>query len=169
MPANEVDSDVTKQLDRVLGFFARVESKASFIFALDTGMLALAALNLSSTDLGYWYVDVLAALTLASIVGSLLFLYRCSFPQLKGGTNSLIYFREIAKLTEADFIEKFRSRSEDSHTRDMLGQVWRNAEILKIKFDCLKVAFILTAVALIPWVGLLVSVSILHSHLPLIK
>ena len=38
------------QLDRVLGFFPRVESKASALFAVDTGMLALLALNLRMGD-----------------------------------------------------------------------------------------------------------------------
>ena len=36
--------------------------------------------------------------------------------------------------------------------KDVLGQVWRNSEILKQKFDALKVAFILMAIAIFPWV-----------------
>jgi hypothetical protein len=37
--ASETGARAEKQLDRVLGFFPRVEAKASFLFALDVGLL----------------------------------------------------------------------------------------------------------------------------------
>ena len=40
------------QLDRVLGFFARVEAKASFVFAIDSTVLALVAVNIKFGDRG---------------------------------------------------------------------------------------------------------------------
>jgi hypothetical protein len=82
---------------------------------------------------------------------------------LKGGANSLIYFREIAKRTETRFIDDFIAQAEDAHTRDLLGQVWRNSEILKMKYDALKIAFVLSALALIPWVIFLALAAVAHS------
>ena len=126
------------QLDRVLSFFPRVEAKASFLFALNTGMLALLALNLRLDDFLIWFLVIPAISFILLIGASLFFLYRSSFPSLKGGTSSLIYFREIAKRTEAKFIDEFVAENEDAHTRDLLGQVWRNSEISDDEIRCNK-------------------------------
>jgi hypothetical protein len=50
--------DAERQLDRVLSFFPRVDAKASFLFALDTGLLALLALNLRQDDFRVWFLVV---------------------------------------------------------------------------------------------------------------
>jgi hypothetical protein len=93
----------------------------------------------------------LAGVTAAMLGGSLWFLYRVAFPSLDGGHQSLIYFREIAGRTETNFIDAFRAEQEESRVKDLLGQVWRNSCILKAKFDALKWAFVLMALAIIPW------------------
>jgi hypothetical protein len=93
-----------------------------------------------------------ALLAVALLGASIIFLYRGAFPSLKGGAASLVYFREIAGRTEHQFIEQFKHQDDEHHVNDLLGQVWRNSEILKAKFDALKIAFTLLACALIPWV-----------------
>ena len=65
--------------------------------------------------------------------------------------RSLIYFREVAGRTETRFIEEFKEQSDSHHVSDLLGQVWRNSEILKEKFDHLKTAFVFLALAIPPW------------------
>lgn len=152
-----------KQLDRILGFFPRVDTKGSFIFAMNTGLLALLALNLRLDDLRNWFLAIPAAAVLLIVGSSFYFVYLGSFPYLKGGADSLIYFREIAKRTEATFIDEFLAQNEDAQTRDLLGQVWRNSEILKMKYDATKIAFVLTALALIPWTIFLAAAAIFHS------
>ncbi len=152
-----------KQLDRILSFFLRVEAKASFLFAMDTGLLALLALNIGVGDAKIWFLALPASIAFLLLMGSLYFVYQCTFPHLKGGTGSLIYFREIAQRTEAKFIEEFLAQDEEAHTQDLLGQVWRNSEILKLKFDSMKTAFVLTALSLIPWTIFLIAAAIVHS------
>lgn len=152
-----------KQLDRVLSFFPRVDAKGSFLFALDTGLLALLALNLQPEDFRVWFLIVPAISVLLIVGTSLYFLYRCSFPWLKGGADSLIYFREIAKRTEVKFIDEFIVQTDNAHTRDLLGQVWRNSEILKMKYDGIKISFVLSALALIPWTIFLALAAVAHS------
>ena len=88
-------------------------------------------------------------------------LYRGGFPNLAGGEGSLVYFREIAKRTEHKFIEEFSAQSEKHHANDLLGQVWRNSQILSIKFDCLKLAFAFMALAIVPW---LVSIFLFAAY-----
>jgi hypothetical protein len=151
------------QLSLVLSFFPRVDAKASTLLAINTGMLALLASNapplLSMSVFSY----ILAGTTVAMIAGSLWFLYRVAFPALTGGHQSLIYFREIAKRTESNFIDEFVSQEEGSRVKDLLAQVWRNSCILTSKFDSLKWAFILMALAIIPWV---VGLSLFSSQHP---
>ena len=85
-----------------------------------------------------------------------------AFPSLKGGHDSLIYFREISK-TESKFIEEFVAQSDDAHLKDLLSQVWRNSEILKAKFNHISSAFNWMALAILPWVG---SLVLLATHFP---
>ena len=80
------------------------------------------------------------------------YLYKQPFPNLEGGTASLVYFREIAKRTEAKFIEEFAKESTAGYVNDLLGQAWRNSVILKDKFDYLRLALIFLAVAIPTWV-----------------
>ncbi len=65
----------------------------------------------------------------------------------------MIYFREIARRTESKFIDQFMSQDESAKLKDILSQVWRNSEILKMKYDSLKRAFILMALSIIPWMS----------------
>lgn len=158
-----------KQLDRILGFFPRVEAKASFLFALNSGMLGILAINIKKEDLVLWQhvLPILVAVLLLS--ASLYFAYRCTFPSLKGGSASLIYFAEIAKLREANYIESIKSADTEQLTDDFLGQAWRNSEILALKFSAIKNAFALTAAALIPWVIFLVLASVTHANLAVVR
>lgn len=167
MPENAFDV-ATDQLDRVLGFFDRVEAKASTIFAVDTGLLALMALNTRPADLPVWYVTGPALVALALILASIYSVYRSSFPALNGGGGSLVYFREIAKRTEARFIEEHLTQTEDQRVRDVLAQVWRNSEILTIKFDNVKRAFTFAALAIIPWTVFLVVTAVRNASAPVL-
>ncbi|MGA7238848.1 MAG: Pycsar system effector family protein [Bryobacteraceae bacterium] len=139
------------QLTLILSFFSRVDAKASALLAINTGMLAILASNAPPVGTMSVLSYVLAGITLAMIAASLWFLYRVAFPALDGGHESLIYFREIAKRTESNFIDAFTAQDEVPRVKDLLGQVWRNSCILAAKFDSLKRAFISAALAIIPW------------------
>lgn len=139
------------QLNRVLGFFQRADAKASVLLSLDLGMLALLAVNAPAAASFDWpMLVVVAPLTLLTI--SLVHLYLGAFPQLDGGHDSLVYFREIAKKTEVKYIQEFSAASEEELLKDLLAQIWRNSEILKTKFDHLKLAFVFLAWGIVPWV-----------------
>jgi hypothetical protein len=159
----------TDQLDRVLGFFERADKKSSFVFVFDTGLVAILSLNFHATDLFLWYVTLPLGLAALLIGASLYCVYRSSFPNLKGGNGSLFYFREIADRTEANFITEFTASNETGLAADILGQVWRNSEILREKYDFLKYAFRLSAFALAPWCVFLAITSALHGQPIILK
>jgi len=147
-----------QQLDRILAFFPRADAKGSVVLAVDTGMLAILATNCPAVSaFDWWMLIPLLPLVLLGI--SLCRLYLGAFPSLKGGEESLIYFREIAKKREEPFISAFIAQSEADYAKDVLGQVWRNSQILKMKFDHLSSAFNFMALAIVPWLGSLVLFS----------
>ena len=151
------------QLTLILSFFSRVDAKASALLAINTGMLAILASNAPPIGTMSVLSYVLAGITAAVIAASVWSLYRVAFPALDGGHDSLIYFREIAKRTESNFIDAFTTQDEVPHVKDLLGQVWRNSCILTTKFDALKRAFLLMALAIIPWA---IAVAMFSSQHP---
>jgi len=145
-----------EQLNLILSFFPRVDAKLSVLLAVNTGMLAVLATNTPPPAKLSWLGATAAIIAVLLIAASICFLYQGAFPRLKGGFASLVYFREIALRTEHKFIEDFKGQTEEQRINDLLGQVWRNSEILKQKFDALKIAFILLAIAIVPWLSSLV-------------
>ncbi len=123
-------------------------------------MLAFLVAKIPAPNSLTWWEIAIPVGTVLCLGISLWFLYKSAFPSLAGGNASLVYFREIAGRTEAKFIEEFSKQSVSDHTRDLLGQVWRNSEILKTKFDRLKIASIFLALAIPPWVISLVVFAI---------
>jgi hypothetical protein len=158
---NDLAKDARDQLGLVLGFFPRVDAKASVVLAINTGMLAVLSSKVSPLETMPVVAIVAASVCILMLAGSFWFLYKVAFPALDGGHQSLVYFREIAKRTEAKFIEEFIDQDPAARARDLLGQVWRNSEILKLKFDALRWAFVLMALGIAPWV---VSVSLFAAH-----
>lgn len=138
------------QLTRTLAFFPRVDSKASVILAVDTGMLGVLVANTPPVRTFDWSM-LIALLPTLLLAASYWHLYKEAFPSLEGGHDSLIYFREIAKRTESQFIDAFQRQSEDSYLADLLSQVWRNSEILKDKFDHVRQAINFMVLAILPW------------------
>jgi hypothetical protein len=143
--------DARDQLNLILSFFSRVDAKLSTVLAIDTGMLAALSASLPAVGKMTGWMAVSPVLASGLLIASYVYLYRGGFPNVKGGHSSAIYFKEIAKRTEATFIEEYCRHTAESLRQDVLGQVWRNSEILTEKFRCLKVAFICMAIGVLPW------------------
>jgi hypothetical protein len=157
-----------RQLDRIQQFFPRIDAKVSALFAVASAQIAIAAINLSTNDLKLWWVAVPLAAFLLIITWAMFNLYRVAYPHLDGGNASLVYFREIAKLRESDYISKLGALSSDEFKADLAGQVWRNSEIVGCKYRFLKLATISAMLSLIPWTVLLVATSLTHGRFPVV-
>lgn len=158
-----------RQLDRINAFYPRLDAKVSALFAIASGQLAVAALNLSANDLELWWITIPLAFFLIAISWALINLYRCAYPHLDGGQNSLIYFKEIAALRETDFINQLTATDEATLKSDVAGQIWRNSEIVNCKYRYLKSATIAAMLSLLPWSVLLASTSLTHLRVPLVS
>jgi hypothetical protein len=148
------------QLNLVLGFFPRVDSKASVVLAIDTAMLGYLGSKIPHVKWPLAWQLAIPLVAIALIFASIWHLYKTAFPDLKGGDSSLVYFQEIAKRTESRFIDDFAAQEQLAYAKDLLGQAWRNSEILVAKFKHLKYSFIFMALAVIPWTFALIQFSI---------
>ena len=148
------------QLNLILSFFPRVDSKASVVLAVNTGMLGYLATKMPApATIAPW--ELIAPTIAFVFLGiSFVYLYKGAFPDLLGGNESLVYFSEIARKTEAKFLQEFCQLSEADYASELCGQIWRNSQILTTKFRCLKNAFIFLAVAIVPWTFSLIEFAI---------
>jgi hypothetical protein len=160
MEPQQLTSACQDQLKLVLSFFGRVDAKSSVVLAVDTGMLGYLATHIPPLNSLQWWEPISPVLAFCLLGVSFVYLYKGAFPTLSGGHVSLIYFAEIAKRTESKFIDQFLEQDEPGYQKELLGQVWRNSEILRTKFRCVKTAFIFLAWAALPWTVALVSFAL---------
>lgn len=160
---------IQRQLDRVLGFFPRVEARINGLFGVNTLIFVIAAVNLSAGDLRLWYVTASGAILVVGLLISYYHLLKANFPDDNGGENSLVFFKRIQERSEANYIKEFLDCSEAKFRDDLLGQVWRNACILRVKYTRVKLAIIATALSVIPFVIFLMITATIHDRIPLLQ
>lgn len=160
---------VEAQLNRVLGFFPRVDTKVVGLFTINSALLTISVLNVEAGDLKQWYIALPAIFLLIGLIASYVFVYRGNFPTLDGGQRSLIYFAEIQKRTEANFIAEYEAVSDEDYRADMLSQVWRNSQILNAKYESVAIATRLTLATLLPFSVFLLVTAVQHTRLPVVS
>lgn len=160
---------IQRQLDRVLAFFPRVEARINGLFGVNTLIMAVCALNVTAEDLKLWYVSVPGALFVAAICTSYTYLFKANFPDVRGGAGSLIYFGEIRKRTEVGYRDEVVACSDEKYRDDLIGQTWRNADILCSKYEGVKKAIIATTISLVPFSIFLAATATIHGRVPFFK
>ncbi|MFW9438924.1 Pycsar system effector family protein [Xanthomonas euvesicatoria] len=152
-------SAAQSQLNLVLGFFSRVDTKLSVVLGIDLAMLGVLSTKIVATDKPTLISICGAAIFGMLLIASFMQLYRGSFPNLEGGHASIVFFREIQKKSETEFLKAYREASAEALAEDYLGQAWRNSKILTMKFDRLKSSYIYMAWAVLPWAVTLMSLT----------
>lgn len=165
-----LDFDITheiarSQLDRVLSFFPRVEGKASFLFAINVGMLAVAFTNLDYVDVSTWFIMVPLVAALICSAFAIFNVGTVVRPDLYGGKDSVIYFGSIANMGEKEFVDKFKACDTEEAVNEILKQVHRNSEILKEKFVSVSRSLFWTTISTVPWSVYLIISSVYHSKI----
>ncbi len=151
--------EAKEQLELVLSFFERAESKALAIFAFNATLLALLFVNITSATFNGWWSVVIFAATIFGIGISFLRVYEAIFPNLEGDENSLIYFGAISRYSREDYINKCIQGTEADLLSDYLTQIWINSKILSYKFHRVKIAFQITLGTLFPWLVLMALIT----------
>lgn len=145
-----------------------MEARINGLFGVNTLILVIAAINLSAGDLRNWYVVTPVALLASGLLVSYCNLFHAKFPDDNGAEESLIFFRRIRERTEADYVAEFLDCSEEKFRNDLLGQVWRNACILCVKYTRAKRAIVATTVSIVPFGVFLVATATIHNRIPIL-
>jgi len=145
----------TNQLDLVMGFFPRADTKLSVVLGINLGMLAVLAPRLPGMEDMTTLVCGIGVCFVLILIASFYHLWNGAFPHLNGGTSSLVYFRSIAGMTESSYRQAYTGLSAGALADDLLNQVWRNSKILDSKFTSLCYAYRITLVAVPFWLALL--------------
>lgn len=148
------------QLDRLMGFYPRVDGKAAFLLALNVAMVGLLAINFPVNDIGSprGVVGIFAVVFLALALWRLGFVF---FPHLEPGEKlSLIYFGDIAKQGWSEYHRALLYTSDAEVLEDLTCQIWRNSKILKVKFDETQSALIFMILAMPFWLMLLFAAAL---------
>lgn len=140
-----------KNLDHLLEWVGRFDSKSSVVLGIDTGMLGVLATFAPAKNMWNPLMIEFALLSTTLLSISLLFVYLGNYPRLKGSSESLFYFGSICKKRFNQYEREFSKRSTKEHLKDMLKQCHRNSEILSQKFRCLKWSYLLLISSVIPW------------------
>ncbi len=158
-------------LDRILSrniqWIGSADSKAVFLFAVDSAMLGVLATLIPSMrawTIASGIVTSIASLLLLSSVICVVFV---NFPRLHGPRNSLVYFGGISAYDESKYVEKVLQGVSEELLQDFARQCHRNAEISQVKYKFIKNATIFAFVAFPFWI---VAISLLYQlKLPLIE
>lgn len=131
----EIANDV---LSRQLSWVSSADSKIPLIFAINTAMLGVLSALVGSFD--NWTVlnYISTILSIILLLGSMISLALTMFPRLTGPKDSLIYFGGIVTKSAEIYTQEMSNITDDILVKDILIQVYRNAEIANTKFNCIK-------------------------------
>lgn len=139
-----------KDLERILEWIGRHDTRVAFIAGIVIGMLGVLGgiIAQSSIDI---CEQVFALLAGAGLIFSLVYIYRCQYPDTESPNSSLIFFGTVAALNFQSFQQQYRERTSEDYLNDLLHQIHINAKIMSKKFSHLKTAMTLLLLSSIPW------------------
>jgi hypothetical protein len=156
-------------LASIQAYYPRVDTRVASIFAISSAQLAIAALNISKLALESRFVLFFAIITVVASFVIHVGLYICTFPKMKGGSITTMFFGHIADMGEAEFSHRYRSLSVEEIHSDISRQIWRSSKILSAKYYWLRVSSIALGIATVFWLLLLGAISIQIGGIPVLK
>jgi pycsar effector protein len=141
-----------RTLDRMLQWITAADGKVEPILTIDTVMLgvlsALAADRKDPASLAF----VAAGLAVLALLASLGMMAAAAFPRMRGPSRSLGYFGGITARTEAEYVDEMERAAEPEYRRDLMVQIYRNAQIASTKYRCVQLSMAFLFIAVIPWI-----------------
>lgn len=142
MDNKELINIAKDNLNRILSYFPRTDTLASFLGAINLGLILVIATNSPSIQKIGWSSAILGIIYLIITAISLGYLFCAIFPNLNGDGDSLIFFDEVARKSSETYTEKFCQQVEEQYLQDLTKQIWFNSTILKQKFEYLQMSAI---------------------------
>lgn len=140
-------------LERNLAWIAAADAKVAIIVTINVAMLGGLAGTFGWSDAhrSYWAYGACMMATILS--GSGVFCAAMAmFPRTDGPKQSLLFSVPVAGMTLPDYQAALKDRSDEQLLEDWAGQVHRNAEIAKSKFEWVRAAMIWSFLGAPTWV-----------------
>lgn len=150
-PLSEQIAYAEKNLDRVLQWGSKVDTKISVVLGMHTGMLGVAVSLAPEPEKWRWWAVVAFATTIGMLATGFTFIHCANYPRTRGPSKSLLFFGSIAGNSFNEFSQCWSCRTTDQHLQDLLEQCHRNSEIINNKFKYLKRAYTAMMFAILPW------------------
>ena len=138
-------------LTRNIAWFSAADSKIAPILAIDTAMLGVLFALLAKNPISFSSSLIVPFISAVLLVLSILNLVVCTFPQLSGPKNSIIYFGGITEYTTEDYKSKINNISDLELMEEITEQCHRNAEIANSKFQRIRWAMIFLYISFLFW------------------
>ena len=140
-------------LERNLAWITAADAKVAIIVTINVAMLGGLACTFGWSDAhrtSWAYVACVAAVILS---GSGVFCAAMAmFPRTDGPKQSLLFSVPVAGMNLPDYQAALKDRSVEQLLDDWAGQVHRNAEIAKRKFEWVRVAMIWSFLGVPAWI-----------------
>lgn len=139
-------------LSRQLGWIAAADAKTGFIFAIATAMVGLLAS--AAPAYGSWTAlgVTLAIVATAGLLGAIAAVLVAVFPRTKGPKPSLVFFGGISSRNIDGYRKDMTELTEEAYEADLIEQSYINARIAAVKYRWVRVASVLLAASLVPWI-----------------
>jgi hypothetical protein len=140
-------------LERNLAWIAAADAKVAIIVTINVAMLGGLAGTFGWSD-AHRSCWAYGACMMATILnGSGVFCAAMAmFPRTDGPKQSLLFSVPVACMTLPDYQAALKDRSDEQLLEDWAGQVHRNAEIAKSKFEWVRVAMIWSFLGAPAWI-----------------
>ncbi len=142
-----------KNLDRLLEWVSRCDSKTVIILGIVTALSGVFVTFIGSTHVWTYWKQVVAVSTALFLLLEFACIFSGNIPRTRGPTGppSLLFFETIAETGVEEYEKAFSSQTEDEYFVDLIKQCHRNAEIVSLKFQSLTWAYRLLVLVLAFW------------------
>ncbi len=140
-------------LERNLAWITAADAKVAFIVTINVAMLGGLSGTFGWSDAQRTSWAYVACVAAAVLSGSGVFCAAMAmFPRTDGPKHSLLFSVPVAGMTLPDYQAALKDRSDEQLLDDWAGQVHRNAEIAKSKFEWVRVAMIWSFLGVPAWI-----------------
>lgn len=148
-------------LERNLAWIASADAKVAIIVTINVAMLGGLASTFGLTDANRTYWAYLACVVAIILIGFGVFCAAMAmFPRTDGPKKSLLFSVPVADMNLPDFQVALKDYSDEMLLEDWAGQIHRNAEIAKTKFEWVRLAMIWSFLGIPAWgvaIGVMMS------------